>query len=181
MHELTVTDEAAAVDLYAGNAVHEIPFAPAGAPARVEGREALRRLMDAQGRSPVKYQSFENVQVWETTDPEVIIGAVALLLAVRLLPRDPDREVDDRIDVTGPALLPPGLAALVYGLSQAGNDDPRLIAGTAAGLALLAAFTSRAIRMAGGNTRPSRLLPGACVAQPEDGDRGKRDGTVFVM
>ncbi|MGI5230727.1 nuclear transport factor 2 family protein [Actinoallomurus sp. CA-142502] len=75
MHELTVTDEAAAVDLYAENAVHEIPFAPAGAPARIEGREALRQMMDAQGgQSPVKYQGFENVQVWETTDPEVIIA-----------------------------------------------------------------------------------------------------------
>ncbi|MFB9833522.1 nuclear transport factor 2 family protein [Actinoallomurus acaciae] len=75
LHELTVADEAGAVDLYAEDAVHEIPFAPAGAPARVEGQEALRRLMDAQGgRSPVKYQGFENVQVWDTTDPEVIIA-----------------------------------------------------------------------------------------------------------
>ncbi|GLY79963.1 MDR family MFS transporter [Actinoallomurus iriomotensis] len=82
------------------------------------------------------------------------VGAVALLLAVRLLPRDPDREAGDRIDITGLALLSPGLAALVYGLSQAGNDNLRLLAGTATGLLLLAVFTIRAIRMAGGNTRP---------------------------
>ena len=75
LHELTVTDEAAAVDLYAEDAVHELPFAPAGAPARIEGRETLRQMMAAQGgRSPVKYEAFENVHVWETTDPEVIIA-----------------------------------------------------------------------------------------------------------
>jgi ketosteroid isomerase-like protein len=75
LHELTVAGEATAVDLYAEDAVHELPFAPAGAPARVEGRETLRQMMNTQGgRSPVKYRGFENVQVWETTDPEVIIA-----------------------------------------------------------------------------------------------------------
>ncbi len=40
------------------------------------GREAVRQLVNAQGcgPSPVEYQSFDNVVVWETTDPEVAIA-----------------------------------------------------------------------------------------------------------
>jgi ketosteroid isomerase-like protein len=74
--DLTLTDAASAVDLYAEDGVHEIPFAPPGTPTRIEGREALRAAMSAQGdgRSPVAYERFENLTVWEATDPDVVIA-----------------------------------------------------------------------------------------------------------
>ena len=46
------------------------------------------------------------------------VGAVALAMAVRLLPSTPVRR-DAQLDVRGLALLPAGLAALVYGLAEA--------------------------------------------------------------
>ncbi|MGW4210439.1 nuclear transport factor 2 family protein [Lentzea sp. NPDC004789] len=81
LHELTLEDAARTVDLYAEDGVHELPFAPPGAPKRLDGREAIRALMNAQGSgpSPVQYQAFENVVVWETTDPEVIVAEYELV------------------------------------------------------------------------------------------------------
>jgi len=81
LHEFTLSDTAATVDLYAEDGVHELPFAPPGAPKRLDGREAIRALMNAQGSgpSPVEYQAFENVVVWDTTDPEVIIAEYELV------------------------------------------------------------------------------------------------------
>ncbi len=75
---------------------------------------------------------------------------VALVLAVRLLPRDEDRRADSRLDAVGLALLSPGLAALVYGLSQVG-EGPGLagagaLAGLTAGAVLTAAFVVRSLR-----------------------------------
>jgi ketosteroid isomerase-like protein len=74
LHELTLKDESAAPDLYAEDAVHEIPFSPAGAPTKIEGRDTLRQMMAAQGSSPVEYQEFADRVVYETTDPEVVIA-----------------------------------------------------------------------------------------------------------
>jgi uncharacterized protein len=81
LHELALSDAAATVDLYAEDGVHELPFAPPGVPKRLDGRESIRALMNAQGSgpSPVVYQAFENVVVWDTTDPEVIIAEYELV------------------------------------------------------------------------------------------------------
>ncbi|SBW22285.1 nuclear transport factor 2 family protein [Protofrankia symbiont of Coriaria ruscifolia] len=81
LHELTLTDAPATVDLYAENGVHELPFAPPGAPSRLDGREAIRQMMNAGGGgpSPVEYTGFENVVVWKTTDPEVIVAEYELV------------------------------------------------------------------------------------------------------
>jgi ketosteroid isomerase-like protein len=98
MHELTLTDDTAVVDLYAEDGVHELPFAPLGAPRRIEGRESLRALMNAQGgRTPVTYEGFENLTVWETTDPEVIIA---------------EYEIVGRADVDGTGFRIPQLLVL---------------------------------------------------------------------
>ncbi|MGI8336077.1 MDR family MFS transporter [Actinomadura scrupuli] len=76
--------------------------------------------------------------------------ALALVMAVRLLPRDTDRRPGRRLDVLGLALLSPGLAALVYGLSEAGNGSAptsaRVLLGLGAGVVLLAAFGVHALR-----------------------------------
>lgn len=77
------------------------------------------------------------------------ICAAALLLAVRLLPADPERQPARKLDVLGFALLSPGLAALVYGLSEAGENasprNPRLVIGLAIGIVLIGAFAIRSL------------------------------------
>jgi EmrB/QacA subfamily drug resistance transporter len=75
------------------------------------------------------------------------IGAAALVLAWRVLPRQGiDRE--ERLDGRGLALLSPGLALLVYGLSEAGSSGgfsgTRTLVGLTAGGALIAAFVFHA-------------------------------------
>ncbi|MFI0372026.1 MDR family MFS transporter [Actinomadura sp. 1N219] len=76
--------------------------------------------------------------------------AIALFAAVRMLPRDTDRSADARLDVLGMLLLSPGLAALVYGLSEAGNGasltGARFLTSVFAGGVLVAAFTAHALR-----------------------------------
>ncbi len=75
---------------------------------------------------------------------------LALLLAVWLLPREERNEAAGRLDALGLALLSPGLAALVYGLAQAGEPGgltgPRAPAGLAAGVVLTTAFALRSLR-----------------------------------
>ncbi|WP_017570693.1 DHA2 family efflux MFS transporter permease subunit [Nocardiopsis halotolerans] len=80
------------------------------------------------------------------------LTAAALALAVRGVPADtPSKE--ERIDLTGLALLPPGLAALLYGLSVLGEEThgPLLAAG---GVLLLAGFAVHALRRRPGAPPP---------------------------
>jgi EmrB/QacA subfamily drug resistance transporter len=77
------------------------------------------------------------------------IGAVALVLAQRIL--KPDKpQPRHRLDALGLLLLSPGLAALVYGLAEAGShggfDGAKAILPTLAGIALIAAFVRHALR-----------------------------------
>jgi EmrB/QacA subfamily drug resistance transporter len=75
----------------------------------------------------------------------VPLCAIAVLLAVKMLPPDTDR-ARARIDRIGLALLPPGLAFLVYGLSKAGSDSTQLWIWLAAGAAFTLAFVVHALR-----------------------------------
>ncbi|WP_051752295.1 DHA2 family efflux MFS transporter permease subunit [Streptosporangium amethystogenes] len=77
--------------------------------------------------------------------------AVALVLAVRLLPRDGEHRPESRLDAFGLALLSPGLAALIYGLSQVGEGTggTQALAGLLGGALLVAAFTVRSLRAPG--------------------------------
>ena len=74
----------------------------------------------------------------------------ALLAAVRMLPRDTERNTGARLDLLGILLLSPGLAALVYGLSEAGNGTTltgvRFLGSTLCGAALVAMFVVHALR-----------------------------------
>ncbi|MCF2527166.1 DHA2 family efflux MFS transporter permease subunit [Yinghuangia soli] len=79
------------------------------------------------------------------------IGVIALALAYKQIPADPPREGDPPpLDTRGIALLCPGFAAVVYGLSQAAGDSgfgsPHVIAALAAGAALLTGYTLHALR-----------------------------------
>jgi EmrB/QacA subfamily drug resistance transporter len=79
----------------------------------------------------------------------VPIGALALVLALRILPRD-EPQPAHRLDWLGLGLLSPGLATLVYGLSETaahgGIDSARALVPTLAGVLLIAAFTRHALR-----------------------------------
>ena len=79
----------------------------------------------------------------------VPVCAIALLLAWRYMPA-PEARGEHPLDVLGLALLSPGLAAVVYGLSEAGSQggfaDVQVIAPLVIGTALLVAFTAHALR-----------------------------------
>jgi EmrB/QacA subfamily drug resistance transporter len=78
----------------------------------------------------------------------VPLCAVALILAVRLLPSDTERH-PARIDTVGLLLLSPGLAAMVFGLSKAGQNNTELVIFCAAGVLAVAAFAVHALRKDG--------------------------------
>ena len=60
-------------DLFAPDGVIESPFAPPGAPSRLEGREAIREYSRHVMASPVRVEDFEVVELYQTQDPEVVI------------------------------------------------------------------------------------------------------------
>jgi EmrB/QacA subfamily drug resistance transporter len=77
------------------------------------------------------------------------VGAIALLAAWRWLEPDAHRQPDAPIDALGVALLSPGLAAFVYGISEAGNvglGGTQAVVGMAVGAALVMAFVAHALR-----------------------------------
>jgi EmrB/QacA subfamily drug resistance transporter len=80
----------------------------------------------------------------------VPIGAIALVLAWRLLPKT-DSGHAGRLDVVGLGLLSGGSTAVVYGLSQLGSNSsltaPSVVWPVVAGLVLSATFISHALRV----------------------------------
>lgn len=81
----------------------------------------------------------------------VPIGVLTLVLSRRVLAPAPGRR-SERLDILGLALLSPGLAALVYGVSaisgSGGLAGPGAALGTFGGIALLALFVAHALRSA---------------------------------
>jgi EmrB/QacA subfamily drug resistance transporter len=71
------------------------------------------------------------------------IGVLALLAARRLLP-EAKPQLGERLDLRGLALLSPGIALFLYGMSEAGNqgafDNTRTIVAGSIGLVLVALF-----------------------------------------
>lgn len=77
------------------------------------------------------------------------VGAIALLLALRLLPSPEPPHPAQRLDLRGLALLSPGMALLVLGLSEtaaSGLASARALAPALGGLLLVALFTAHALR-----------------------------------
>jgi uncharacterized protein len=60
-------------DLFAPEGVIEAPFAPPGAPSRLEGREAIREYSRHLMASPLRLVDFEVIELYQTQDPEVVI------------------------------------------------------------------------------------------------------------
>ena len=63
-------------DLYAPDAVIESPFAPPGAPARLEGREAIREYSRHVMASPLRLDDYQVTELYQTQDPELVIVEV---------------------------------------------------------------------------------------------------------
>ncbi|MFD0052424.1 MDR family MFS transporter [Streptomyces sp. NPDC127168] len=93
------------------------------------------------------------------------IGAVAVLLARRYVPVVPPAAKGTAFDVRGALLLSPGLAVLVYGLTEV-SEGRRLpgFLGVGAGLLMLAAFTVHGLR-----TRGTPLIDPRLFARPPFG------------
>jgi EmrB/QacA subfamily drug resistance transporter len=93
------------------------------------------------------------------------IGVAALIAAWFWMPRDEARAAG-RLDVRGLVLLPPGLAAIVYGMSEAGSHgtitNSSTLVGVTAGVALVAAFVVHALR-----TRDTPLVDVRLLANRE--------------
>ena len=64
-------------ELYAPDGVLEWPFAPAGVPRRIEGRERIREVLaslePAVKAADTRLTAIPTVDIHETTDPEVVI------------------------------------------------------------------------------------------------------------
>lgn len=77
------------------------------------------------------------------------IGVVAVLMALRILPRDVPSP-HERLDWPGLLLLSPGLAAMIYGLAKSGSNggfgSAEAYGPIIAGAALLAIFVRHALR-----------------------------------
>ncbi len=75
------------------------------------------------------------------------IGIVAIIMAIRVLPTHERSHEHHRLDTVGLLLLSPGLALLVYGLSEAGQgSDLSVFLPVAVGAVLVVAFVLHALR-----------------------------------
>ena len=63
-------------DLFEPDGVIDSPFAPPGTPSRLEGREAIREYSRQVMASPIRLEDFEEVELYQTQDPEVVIAEV---------------------------------------------------------------------------------------------------------
>ena len=73
-HLILAGDADAYADLFAPDGVIESPFAPPGAPSRLEGQEAIREYSRHVMASPLRLEDFEVVELYQTQDPEVVIA-----------------------------------------------------------------------------------------------------------
>jgi uncharacterized protein (TIGR02246 family) len=74
-HVILTGDADGFADLFAPDAVIEVPFAgPPGLPARIEGRAAIRESARQLLASPLRLENFEVVELHRTQDPEVVIA-----------------------------------------------------------------------------------------------------------
>ncbi|HET6171742.1 MAG TPA: DHA2 family efflux MFS transporter permease subunit [Gaiellales bacterium] len=127
--------------------------------ARAAGRERMGRVMSVVGVPMFLAPVFGPVIGGAIIDSaswrwifflNLPVGLLAVALALRFLPPG-EAGRGGRLDAIGLALLSPGLALFIWGLSQAGGTDgignPRTIGGITAGVILIAAFVWHAGRL----------------------------------
>jgi uncharacterized protein (TIGR02246 family) len=74
-HVILTGDADGFADLFAPDAVIEVPFAgPPGLPVRLAGREEIRESAREMLESPLRLENFEVVELHQTQDPEVVIA-----------------------------------------------------------------------------------------------------------
>lgn len=75
---------------------------------------------------------------------------IALVTSYFLFPRTEERSATGKLDVLGMLLLPPGVAALVYGLSKTGQgvslSSPEFLIPAGSGVVLIALFVAHSLR-----------------------------------
>jgi len=79
-HLLRLTAEGpseAMAEVFAPDAVFEMPFLPPGVPAQEPGREAFRAHL-REGAGMQKFDGVDNVRIHDTSDPEVIVAEYRL-------------------------------------------------------------------------------------------------------
>jgi uncharacterized protein len=137
VHRLVLTsDIERQADLFAPDGVLEWPFAPVGVPRRLEGREAIRSLLEPLGermrQAGSRMTGLHAVVVHETLDPEVIIvelelrGEVVATGGVYRLPyiqvfRVRDGQIVSFRDYFGPGTAD-SLAAALQAIVRDGQD-----------------------------------------------------------
>jgi ketosteroid isomerase-like protein len=76
-HELVRAYDIAFVECFAADGVLELPFAPPGVPRRLEGRVAIRRVLEPAYRAARtagrRILAYRDQRVHETADPEVVV------------------------------------------------------------------------------------------------------------
>ena len=78
-------------ELYAVDAVHEFPFTRPGRPSRLEGRDSIVEFVVASWRGPLRYERYETLSAWATTDPGTVVV---------------QQDVHGTSSTTGPFVLP---------------------------------------------------------------------------
>jgi ketosteroid isomerase-like protein len=70
---LSVTDDIAQVDLFAEDAVHELPFSPTGSPIRFT-RDQMRAAMSAPGPARVIDRKLIRMEIEEAKDDATVLA-----------------------------------------------------------------------------------------------------------
>src|SRR6266571_4124083 len=111
--------------------------------AQAAGPQRMGRVMSVIGGPIIGAASWRSIFLINLP-----IGAAAVLAAWKLLP-DARPQLGQRLDLRGLALLSPGIAFFLYGMSEAGNHggfgSPRTGIAALAGLALIALFFWHAV------------------------------------
>lgn len=70
---LAAHDSDGFVELFADDAVIELPFAAPGMPSRLDGKAAIREYSKVMDATPVRIDDIETVALYESTDPELVV------------------------------------------------------------------------------------------------------------
>jgi uncharacterized protein len=70
-------------DLFAEDAVIELPFTAPGLPSRLEGQHAIREFSRRLAASPMRISDLEEVAVHHTDDPEVVVVELVAKVTVQ--------------------------------------------------------------------------------------------------
>jgi uncharacterized protein len=70
-------------DLFAEDAVIELPFTATGLPSRLEGQQAIREFSRRVAASPMRISGLEEIAVHRTEDPEVVVVELVAQVTVQ--------------------------------------------------------------------------------------------------